>query len=102
MSKIVFTSKKYTTVSVRLKSNVAANIDLATKNIGIILGDEISRNQVLEKLIGDAKGSVFLINGEEMTFQEILDYTTETATEVITIDAKEIDIENKEIEHSNS
>jgi len=107
MSKIVFTSKKYTTVSVRLKSNVAEDIDLATKNIGIILGDEISRNQVLEKLIGDSNCSVFVINGEEMTFQEILDYTTvETvteadATEDITDDVKDIEIENKEIESSN-
>lgn len=94
-SKIVFNSKKYTTVSVRLKSNIAADIDLVTKNIGIILGDEISRNLVLEKLVGDAiNNSVFLINGEEMTYREILNYTTDPSEDISPEDNKELENKN--------
>ena len=79
MSKIVFVSDKLKSISVRLKTNEINDLEKVAHNITTILGEEVSRNAVIEQMISSAKStSTFELDGVSYTFEELLIYSEET------------------------
>lgn len=75
MGKIKINKNKYNSITIRLKEDLINELDIVIENIGEILGDEVSRNSILEQMIIDAKNSsIFELDGREYTFDEILKY----------------------------
>ncbi|ARC83163.1 hypothetical protein U732_102 [Clostridium argentinense CDC 2741] len=98
MGKIKINKNKYNSITIRLKEDLINELDIVIENIGEILGDEVSRNSILEQMIIDAKNScIFELNGKEYTFDEILKYKNVKEIEDNNMIMKK-GIENGEIE----